>query len=245
MAMEGVLMIDKRPVRWIVGVSGASGIGYARRLVELLLELETGLELHLVVSDAAARVMHDEDGLSFSGKRPRLEDFLGSGYTASTCDQSPSGPAQDGDLKTRVVFHSNQDIGASIASGSFIFEGMVVVPCSMASLAAISSGYGQNLLHRAADVTLKEGRKLILVPRETPLSVVHLENMLRLGRMGVCMLAAMPGFYHAPQSVEDLIDSVVMRIGDQMGIELAISRRWKENLEDKGKDVTSAKVYQI
>ena len=127
------------------------------------------------------------------------------------------------------ILYNVKDIGARIASGSALFSGMVVVPCSMGTLGAISSGLCQNLIHRAADVTLKEGRKLILVPRETPLSAIHLENMLKLSRIGAVILPAMPGFYHQPVAISDLVDMLVMKILDQMGLSSNLVTRWKEH----------------
>jgi len=195
---------------WIVGITGASGIVYARRLLSALLEHVPTIKLEVVLSEAALRVMKEEDGLSSSVGRLLVSDLVGF----------------DSD---RVVVHSNRNIGASIASGSYPTAGMIVVPCSMRTLAAISCGYCDNLIQRAADVILKEQKKLVIVPRETPLSVIHLENMLKLARLGVSIVPAMPGFYHQPQSISDLVDMMVMRIIDQMGFRVDISSRWKVN----------------
>jgi 4-hydroxy-3-polyprenylbenzoate decarboxylase len=130
-----------------------------------------------------------------------------------------------------TVVHSQGDMGASISSGSFITEGMVVIPCSMRTLAGIANGYGEHLVHRAADVILKERRKLVLVARETPLSQVHLENMLKLARMGVVMLPPMPAFYNHPQSVDDLVDHIVARVLDQFGIAAPFAKRWDGHMQ--------------
>ena len=194
--------------KWIVALTGASGMKYALRLLEVL-ALSPGVEIHLIVSEAGARVLREEEGIRFSASRKAVPELLG-----KECES--------------VTVHHPSDIGASIASGSNLFSGMVIVPCSMGTLAAIANGLSQNLIHRAADVTLKEGRKLILVPRETPLSAIHLENMLKLAKNGVTMLAAMPGFYQQPASVADLVDMLVAKILDQMGIEHSLSRRWKQ-----------------
>ncbi len=196
--------------RWIIGLSGASGGRYALRLLEVLRDTE--VELHIVVSDAALRVLAEEEGIKVSSGKLSAKKLIGT--------------AAD-----NFVFYNLKDIGAAIASGSFVVEGMVVVPCSMFTLAAIANGTGCNLLHRAADVVLKEGRKLIMVPRETPLSAIHLENMLKLARLGVCVLPAMPGFYHQPKTVEDLVDMLVLKITDMMGLGLGLVKRWG----DKGK----------
>jgi 4-hydroxy-3-polyprenylbenzoate decarboxylase len=130
-----------------------------------------------------------------------------------------------------TVVHSQGDMGASISSGSFITEGMVVIPCSVRTLGGIANGYGEHLVHRAADVILKERRKLVLVVRETPLSEVHLENMLKLARMGVVMLPPMPAFYNHPKTVEDVIDHIVMRVLDQFGIAVPFAKRWDGHMQ--------------
>jgi len=124
------------------------------------------------------------------------------------------------------VVHSQGDMGAMISSGSFRTDGMVVIPCSVRTLAGIANGYGDSLVHRAADVVLKERRRLVLVVRETPLSEVHLENMLKLARMGVTLLPPMPAFYNRPQKVEDIVDHIVFRVLDQFGIDAPFARRW-------------------
>jgi 4-hydroxy-3-polyprenylbenzoate decarboxylase len=130
-----------------------------------------------------------------------------------------------------TVVHSQGDMGASISSGSFITEGMVVIPCSMRTLAGIANGYGEHLVHRAADVILKERRRLVLVARETPLSQVHLENMLKLARMGVVMLPPMPAFYNHPKTIDDVIDHIVARVLDQFGIAAPFAKRWDGHLQ--------------
>jgi flavin prenyltransferase len=188
--------------RWIIGLSGASGVVYALRLIEVLREHAPTISLHTVASDDALRVLQEEHGVSARS----LEELLGPDVTT----------------------YNNRDIGAAIASGSFRAEGMVVVPCSMATLAALSSGLGDNLLRRAAQVALKERRKLIVVPRETPLTTIDLENMLRLARAGAIMLPAMPGFYHQPSSVREIIDLLVMKIADLMGLQIDLVPRWGE-----------------
>lgn len=124
------------------------------------------------------------------------------------------------------VVHAPGDLGASISSGSFVTEGMVVVPCSMRSLAAIATGNGDHLVHRAADVVLKERRRLVLVVRETPLSEIHLENMLRLARAGAQIVPPMPAFYTRPETVADVVDHIVMRVLDQFGIPVEAATRW-------------------
>lgn len=196
-------------VRWIVAITGASGGVYGRRLLEALVCADLDVSVDLVISEAGLRVLREEEGIRTSAGSVKLKDLLGM-------------------ESERVCVHNVRDIGASIASGSAKTAGMVVVPCSMATLGAIANGTGQNLVHRAADVVLKESRKLILVPRETPLSAVHLENMLKLSRMGVVIAPAMPGFYHQPGSIDELVDMMVMRILDQMNIDSDLAPRWRE-----------------
>ncbi|KAB3536023.1 UbiX family flavin prenyltransferase [Alkaliphilus pronyensis] len=127
-----------------------------------------------------------------------------------------------------TVYHDNNDLAAAIASGSFKTDGMIIIPCSMRTLAAVAHGMSDNLLTRAADVVLKEGRRLVIVPRETPLSVIHLENMLKLARMGVKILPAAPGFYHLPESIEEIVSIMVGRALDQLDIENNLFKRWGE-----------------
>ena len=128
------------------------------------------------------------------------------------------------------VSHGSSNMAATVSSGSFHTDGMVIAPCSMRTLGAISHGYGESLVHRAADVILKERRKLVLVPRETPLSEIHLENMLKLARMGVVMLPPMPAFYNRPQSIDDIVDHIVARVLDQFGIPADFAKRWDGQL---------------
>lgn len=193
------------PKPWIVALTGASGVRYGIRLLQVL--GESGHEVHAIVSEAACRVLRDEDGVKLSVTRPDTAALLGRGFES-------------------IKFHDPRDIGAPLASGSFPVAGMAVVPCSMSSLAAIASGAGSHLVHRAAEVTLKEGRRLILVPRETPLSVIQLENMLKLARAGARIVPAMPGFYHRPSRIEEIVDMLVMRVLDQMEIDTSLVRRW-------------------
>lgn len=192
-------------------MTGASGAVYGVRLVQEM--LRTGQTVHLVVTDAGWRVLHDELGWNAAKRREMLAEHLG---------------GEEGQL----VYHPIQDIGASIASGSFRTQGMVIVPCSMGTLAGLSRGASDNLLERAADVMLKEGRRLIVVPRETPLHAVHLENMLTLARMGVRILPAMPGFYHKPQSLNEIVDFLVGKVMDAMEIEHKLYKRWGEHNGD-------------
>jgi flavin prenyltransferase len=158
---------------------------------------EAGVETHLILSKWGARTMIHE--------------------TARTLEEVNA-------LAGRA--YSPNDQGAAISSGSFLTDGMVIAPCSMRTLAAIASGQGEHLVHRAADVILKERRKLVLVVRESPLSEIHLENMLKLARMGVTILPPMPGFYNHPRSIGEMVDHIVMRVLDQFGIHLDLTARW-------------------
>jgi 4-hydroxy-3-polyprenylbenzoate decarboxylase len=138
------------------------------------------------------------------------------------------------DLQARAsVVHGIGNMAATISSGSFRTDGMVVAPCSMRTAAAIAHGAGDNLVHRAADVVLKEGRRLVLVPRESPLSEVHLENLLKLARMRVCILPPMPAFYNRPASLDDMVNHVVARVLDQFGLDAAFARRWDGQLHSQ------------
>jgi len=160
---------------------------------------EKKVETHLIISKAAEKLIEHE--LKTTKKRLKA-------------------------LSSRV--YNVDDLTAPITSGSFKTDGMVIIPCTMKTLAGIAHGYSDNLVLRAADVTMKERRRLVLVPRETPLSVVHLRNMLELARMGVIMVPAMPAFYHKPEKIEDLVDFVVGRVLDVLGIEHKLFRRWSE-----------------
>lgn len=194
--------------RLIVGITGASAGVYGVRLLQVLTKQED-IEVHLTISLSGARALSEELQIEIDLNNFELESLIG-----------VSSP--------RVIYHHESDIAAPIASGSFRTEGMVVVPCSMGSIASIAGGMSRNLIQRAADVCIKENRKLVVVPRETPLSPIHLENMLKLSRVGVCVLPAMPGFYHYPKNVDDLLNFVVTKILDQFGIDVELIQRWKE-----------------
>ncbi len=195
--------------RWVVGITGASGAVYGVTLCRRL--LEAGIQVHLVVSDAGWRVLKEELAWDAARRAEALEAAYGEDVR-----------------KGRLVYHPFGDIGASIASGSFRCEGMVVIPCSMGSLSAIAHGASTNLLTRAADVTLKEGRPLVVVPRETPLHAVHLENMLALARLGARIIPAMPAFYNGPRTIEDMVAFLVGKVMDNMGIDNNLYNRWGE-----------------
>ncbi len=192
----------------IVGITGASAVVYGVRLLEVLANRED-FEIHLTISKSGARALLEELQIKVDIDNFQLQSLINS-------------------TTEHIIYHHESDIGASIASGSFRTEGMVVVPCSMGTVASIAAGISRNLIQRAADVCIKERRKLVIVPRETPLSSIHLENMLKLSRNGVCVLPAMPGFYHFPKTVDDQINFVVTKILDQFDIDSGLTQRWKE-----------------
>lgn len=192
----------------VLAITGASGAAYGVRLLRVL--LGAGRAVHLTISPAAVRVAELELGRSIDLDRFDPTTLLGSPTAA---------PGQ-------VVYHHFQNHAASIASGSFRTAGMVICPCSMGTLAAVANGLSTNLIHRAADVHLKERRKLIVVPRETPLGLIQLDNMRKLTEAGGIVLPAAPGFYHRPQTIDDLVDFVVARLCDQLGVQVDLVRRW-------------------
>jgi 4-hydroxy-3-polyprenylbenzoate decarboxylase len=194
-----------------LALSGASGMAYGLRLLECLVAAD--LEVNLLVSQAAHLVAKQELGIALPARAVDLQRQLDDGLDT-----------YDGQLRV----YGREDWNAPVASGSNPADAMVVCPCSMGTLAAVAHGLSDNLIERAADVMLKEQKKLILVPRETPFSVLHLENMLALARMGAVILPANPGFYHHPQSVEALVDFIVARILDQLGVAHSLMARWGE-----------------
>ena len=183
--------------RFVIALTGASGMPYGVRLLQALHSL-ADTEIHLILSDAAGTVLDVEMPAE---TQKTLRSFAHAVY-------------------------SQHDLAAGPASGSWPHDGMVICPCSMASLAAVSQGLGTNLIHRAADVSLKEKRRLVLVPRETPLNQIHLRNMLSLAQAGATIFPAAPGFYHSPSSIDDLIDHLVGRILDQLGLQVSWAPRW-------------------
>jgi flavin prenyltransferase len=189
----------------VVGVTGASGAPYAVRLLQQLAAAHRPISL--IVSKFGMRLLETEVGI---GSMDALRTAVGKDAWDSC-----------------IEIYSNDDRGAPPASGSALTSGMIVCPCSMGTLSAISVGASRSLIERAADVTLKERRKLVLVPRETPLSAIHLGNMLRLTRAGAVIMPAAPGFYHRPKQVSDLVDFVVARMLDQLGVEQKLVKRWE------------------
>src|SRR5207245_6024039 len=196
----------------VLAMTGASGAPYGVRLLEVLLRV--GRTVQLTISTSAVQVMAQELERRVSLQQFHLQDVLG----AETAEQ----------FAAQVHYHHYQDFRAGIASGSFLTAGMVICPCSMGTVAAIAHGLSQNLIHRAADVHLKERRRLILVPRETPLHVVQLRNLAACAEAGAVVLPAMPAFYTRPKSLDDAVDFIVGRICDQLGVEVRLFPRWGE-----------------
>jgi 4-hydroxy-3-polyprenylbenzoate decarboxylase len=196
----------------VLAITGASGSPYAIRLLEVL--IRAGRTVHLVISPAAVEVFEREIGrsLQLDEKEFQLATLLGE--CAKGLDLS------------KVKYHHFRNFQAGIASGSFLTAGMVVCPCSMGTVAAIAHGVSENLIHRAADVHLKERRKLVLVPRETPLGLIQLKNLTAVAEAGAVVLPAMPAFYTLPKSVDDMVDFIVARICDQLQVEHSLLPRW-------------------
>ncbi|MFD2365011.1 UbiX family flavin prenyltransferase [Pseudoduganella sp. GCM10020061] len=190
-------MADIPARRLVVAITGATGAIYGVRLLEHLRALG-GIETHVVVSDSAALTLHQETGL----QRKEVEALAD-------------------------VVHRYRDVGASIASGSFKSDGMVIAPCSMKTLASVAHGLSDNLIARAADVVLKERRKLVLMVRETPFNLAHLRNMTAVTEMGGIVFPPLPSFYHKPASIDEMVDHTVARVIDLFGIDNAIAPRWQ------------------
>lgn len=195
-----------------LALTGASGMPYGLRLLECL--IASGVRVWLVYSQVAQIVARQEMDLKLPTQPREAQRYFAERMSAA--------PGQ-------LEVFGREDWFAPVASGSSPADAMAICPCSMGTLAAIATGIADSLIERAADVTLKESRRLVLVPRETPLSAIHLENMLRLQRAGAVVLPANPGFYHRPQSVQDLVDFVVARVLDHLGVEHALMRRWGED----------------
>ena len=196
----------------VLAMTGASGSPYGVRLLEVLLQARR--TVHVTISPAAVEVMEQE-----LDRRVRLDSFDPAGLL---------GPAATKLDTSQLHYHHYRDFTAGIASGSFLTAGMAVCPCSMGTAAAIAHGTSDNLIHRAADVHLKERRKLVLVPRETPLGLIQLRNLTALAEAGAVVLPATPAFYTRPRSLQDMVDFVVGRICDQLGVEHQLVKRWGE-----------------
>jgi len=189
-------MADPRPRRFVVAITGATGAVYGVRLLQRLGACP-GVETHLVISDAATLTLHQEVGLQ----------------------------RKDVEALAHVV-HKNREIGASIASGSFQTDGMVIAPCSMKTLAAVAHGLSDNLITRAADVILKERRRLIMMVRETPFNLAHLRNMTAVTEMGGIVFPPLPSFYNRPATIDEMVDHTVARVLDLLGVDNTLAPRW-------------------
>jgi 4-hydroxy-3-polyprenylbenzoate decarboxylase len=200
----------------VLAITGASGSPYAVRLLEVM--LRAGKTVHLTISPAGAQVVEQELDRRIKLDRFRLQDLLGESWTSS----NPG----------NVNYWDYRDFMSGIASGSFLTAGMVICPCSMGTAAAVAQGFTQNLIHRAALVHIKEKRKLILVPRETPLDAIGLRNLATCAEAGAVVLPAMPAFYTRPRNLSDMVDFIVGRICDQLAIEHKLFDRWGESIKN-------------
>ncbi|MEY3331797.1 MAG: flavin prenyltransferase UbiX [Cuspidothrix sp.] len=198
----------------ILGVTGASGLIYAVRALKFLLAAEYHIEL--VASKSTYTVWQAEQEIRMPGEPDKQEQFW---------REQAGVPAQG-----KIRCHPWSDVGAGIASGSFRTLGMIIMPCSMSTVAKLAGGLSSDLLERAADVQIKEGRKLVIVPRETPFSLIHLRNLTTLAETGVRIVPAIPAWYHNPQTIEDLVDFVVARALDQLDIDCIPIERWQGHL---------------
>jgi 4-hydroxy-3-polyprenylbenzoate decarboxylase len=195
----------------ILGVTGASGLIYAVRALKFLLAAE--YEIELVASKSTYMVWQAEQEIRMPGEPDKQAQFW----------REQAGVPAQGKLRC----HPWSDVGAGIASGSFRTLGMIIMPCSMSTVAKLAGGLSSDLLERAADVQIKEGRKLVIVPRETPLSLIHLRNLTTLAETGVRIVPAIPAWYHNPQSINDLVDFVIARALDQLDIDADLIQRWQ------------------
>jgi len=195
----------------VVGITGASGAIYGLRLIEELLHAE--MQVSVLLTHAGQQVLAFETGLNLSGKHQECSQQLKEHFNT----------------KNNLQYYNIDDFFAPVASGSSAPDGVVICPCSMGTVGRIAAGLSDNLLERVADVALKEDRKLLLVPRETPFNQIHLENLLRLSKAGAQILPAMPGFYQQPETVEDLVNFVVGKILDRLGVKHQLFKRWGKN----------------
>jgi 4-hydroxy-3-polyprenylbenzoate decarboxylase len=201
-------MADTKKRRIALAMTGASGAIYGLRLLEQLVQNDV-IEPHLTLSQSAQKVLKVEHGIDLD-----LQNFQPAALKIAGAE--------------RAIYHPFDDVAASIASGSFRVQAMVIAPCSMGCIGSIAHGISNDLIERCADVMIKERRRLVVVPRETPLSAVHLENLLALARLGVVVLPASPGFYGQPRTVSELVDFVVARVLDHLDISHQLGPRWGE-----------------
>ncbi len=193
---------------FVTAITGTSAPIYGLRLIEEL--LKSNNNVHLVISAQAFSIIKMETGINWEGQTEAgIERKIQRHFSSKN-----------------IKYYSEHNLSAPISSGSFIVDGMLIVPCSMKTLSSIANGYANNLIERAADVTLKEGRQLILAPREMPFSAIHLENMLKLARLGVKIAPPVPAFYHKPKDITDIVDFVVGKILDTLGVKHKLFKRW-------------------
>jgi 4-hydroxy-3-polyprenylbenzoate decarboxylase len=194
---------------YTVAITGASGAPYALRLLQVL--LQKGHNVYLSITGDGLKILNDETGIMMKGSETEIQYAFERQF----------------DLKEGQLRYFDEDnLYSPIASGSSPVDGMVVIPCSMKALAAFANGFASNLIERAVDVTLKEKRKLVVVPRETPLSAIHLRNMLTMAELGAHIIPAMPAFYHHPKHLQDMVDFIVGRVLDSLGVENTLAPRW-------------------
>ena len=211
------MIIKQKP--FVVAITGASGAIYGLRFVRAITEL--GKSVALTISDAARIVMREELGIEIEDLKNPV--FLGQLFDPAAC--------------AKISYFHHQDLTAPIASGSYPHQGMVVIPSSTTSFSRIANGISESLIERAAECTIKEGRRLVIVPREMPLSALHLEHLLKLARVGVRVVPAMPAFYAGAQNIEDLVDFVIGKVLDQLDVEHTLYKRWTGSvlqLKEKG-----------
>jgi len=209
---------SKHPL--VVGITGASGAIYAARLLDVL--SRQGIETHVTISGSGRTVIEHELGIAVDLNRFDAEELLARAALYCEPDCEPDSIARPG----KITHYHHSDFMAPIASGSFLTGGMAICPCSGGTLSGVVHGTSSNLIHRAADCHLKERRRLVLVPRETPLSLVQIDNMRRAAEIGAVVLPASPGWYHGVRSLGDIVDFVVARVLDQLGVENDLMKRW-------------------
>ncbi len=213
----------------MLAMTGASGAPYAIRLLQVL--ARSDVEIHLTVSPSGAAVIRQELGLNVDVRGPDLMELLQfrPGWSSAAGEHAAASLAFETGVPERLKFHQYDDYLTPIASGSFPTDAMVVCPCSGSTLSGIARAAASNLIQRAAEVHLKERRTLVLVPRETPVSVLQLDNMRRVAEAGAVLLPAMPGWYHGVESLDSIVDFIVSRILDELGIDNALIGRWGES----------------
>jgi 4-hydroxy-3-polyprenylbenzoate decarboxylase len=209
--------------KYILAITGASGSIFGIRLLEELLK---AAEVHVVISHNTFSIIKAETGIDWINKNQKLSVKRQASRVRSQESEKREDRIRKYFKTERLFFYEDKDMEAPIASGSFKTDGMFVVPCSMKTLSGIANGYANNLIERAADVIIKEGRPLLISPREMPFSAIHLENMLKLARLGVKIAPPVPAFYHRPEKIDDIIDFVVGKILDSFGIDNAMFKRW-------------------